>query len=364
MELKFLKGILPSSSKKKKVEKGKEYKTYQDKLIEYLTSPSTIKKRVNDIQIEKFHRVVAAINYPRVVDPGWLTRLIEMNIDFDLAIHISPYPVESAISMLENELKKQKTDIYGMETEGKIVPQSLVQKHQDTMALLNMLQQGTEKMFDMSLYMDAKAYDKDNITKAANKIKATMNSIMVTPKIPSFQMYKALKSVLPLGEDQLKITRNLTSSAVAACFPFAITSLEHHATGILIGFNQMNSIPIIIDPFELSNPNILVLGTSGGGKSYSIKLILMREYLEGVDINIIDPQAEYTDLITRFEGRTIRIAPDSDNIINPFDLLGQNLDEKKLSLLAFFRILLGEMDEGMRGIMILKLLSHPIWMPE
>ncbi|HDI72764.1 MAG TPA: DUF87 domain-containing protein [Candidatus Altiarchaeales archaeon] len=343
---------LPMFKKKKKttVEEGGVYE-YEDKLIGYLTSPSTIIKHIDDIQIEKFHRIIAAINYPRLVEPGWLTRLIEMNLDFDLSIHISPYSIESTVKLLETEIKKQKTDIYGLKAEGKIVPQELIQKHEDTKALLEAIQNGTEKMFTMSLYIDAKAYDKKTLEKVTTMIKAKMSSIMITPKVPSFQMYKALKSVLPIQDDQLHITREITSSAVSACFPFAITSLEHHATGILIGFNQINNIPIIIDPFELSNPNILVLGTSGGGKSYTIKLILMREFMEGVDINIIDPQAEYTDLVKTFKGKTIRIAPDSDSIINPFDLMGQPLDEKKLSLLAFFRVLLGELNEGQRAIL-------------
>lgn len=343
---------LPMFKKKKKamVEEGGVYE-YEDKLIGYLTSPSTIIKHVDDIQIEKFHRIIAAINYPRLVEPGWLTRLIEMNLDFDLSVHISPYSIESTVKLLETEIKKQKTDLYGLKAEGKIVPQALIQKHEDTKALLEAIQNGTEKMFTMSLYIDAKAYDKKTLEKVTTMIKAKMSSIMVTPKVPSFQMYKALKSVLPIQDDQLHITREITSSAASACFPFAITSLEHHATGILIGFNQINNIPIIIDPFELSNPNILVLGTSGGGKSYTIKLLLMREFMEGVDINIIDPQAEYSDLVKTFKGKTIRIAPDSDSIINPFDLMGQPLDEKKLSLLAFFRVLLGELNEGQRAIL-------------
>jgi hypothetical protein len=335
---------------KGRVKEGKG-ESYEDRLIEYLTSPSTIIPRVNDIQIEKYHRIIGAINYPRIVKPGWLTSLIEMNLDFDLSIHISPYPIEHAIKFLENELKKQKTDIYGLKAEGKIIPQSLIQKHQDTKALLEAIQQGTEKMFAMSLYIDTKAQDPKELDKLTSKITAKMNSIMITPKVPSFQMIKALRSVLPIANDELKITRDLTSSAAAACFPFAITSLEHQTTGVLIGFNQMNNIPIIIDPFTLSNPNILVLGTSGGGKSYCIKLLLMREFMENIDINIIDPQAEYTDLVRVFKGKTIRIAPDSDTIINPFDLMDQSLDEKKLSLLAFFRVLLGELTEGQRAIL-------------
>ncbi|MBD3262559.1 MAG: DUF87 domain-containing protein [Candidatus Altiarchaeales archaeon] len=336
------------SSEKKDTE---SYEEYEDRLIEYLTSPSTIQIHPKDIQITKYHQIITAIKYPRLVDPGWLTRLIQMNMDFDLSIHIFPYTIDTTVKMLENEIKKQKTDIYAMETEGKIIPQSLIQQHQDTMALLSLIQQGTEKMFDISLYIDSKSYQKEELDQNTKKIMDTMNSIMITPKIPNYQMYQALKSTLPVGKDSLEVTRNITSSAAAACFPFAITSLEQHATGVLIGFNAYNSIPIIIDPWKLSNPNTLVLGTSGGGKSYSIKLMLMREFMEGVSINVIDPQAEYTDLIKTFNGDIIRIAPDSESVINPFDLTDQTLDEKKLSLLAFFRCLLGELTEPQRAIL-------------
>lgn len=338
----------------KKTEEKKDtesYTEYEDRLIEYLTSPSTIITNPSNIQITKYHQIICAINYPRLVDPGWLTRLIEMNLDFDLSLHISPYKIDTTVKLLENEIKKQKTDLYAMETEGKIVPQSLIQQHQDTMALLQLIQEGTEKMFDMALYIDAKAYNKEDLDRISKQIRDTMNSIMIIPKIPSYQMYQGLRSVLPVGLDELKVTRNITSSAAAACFPFAITSMEQHATGILIGFNEYNSIPIIVDPFELSNPNTLVLGTSGGGKSYAIKLLLMREFMEGVAINIIDPQAEYADLIRTFNGDIIRIAPDSESVINPFDLMDQTYDEKKLSLLAFFRCLLGELTEPQRAIL-------------
>lgn len=344
---------MADSNSKIKSEKAaaESYTEYEDRLIEYLTSPSTIQVHMSDIEITKFNQIICAINYPRLVDPGWLTRLIEMNLDFDLAIHINPYKIDTTVKLLENEIKKQKTDLYAMETEGKIVPQALIQQHQDTMGLLQLIQEGTEKMFDISLYINAKGYTKDEMEKVSKQVRDTMNSIMIIPKIPSYQMYKGLRSVLPLGLDELSVTRNITSSAAAACFPFAITSLEQHATGILVGFNEYNSIPIIIDPFQLSNPNILVLGTSGGGKSYGIKLILMREFMEGVSINIIDPQAEYTDLIHTFNGEVIRIAPDSDSVINPFDLMDQTYDEKKLSLLAFFRCLLGELTEPQAAIL-------------
>jgi conjugal transfer ATP-binding protein TraC len=173
-------------SAKKPEEKAKieTYSEYEDRLIEYLTSPSTINQHPADIEIEKFHQIICAINYPRLVDPGWLTRLIEMNIDFDLSIHINPYKIDTTIKLLESEVKKQKTDLYALEVEGKIVPQALIQQHQDTMALLQLIQEGTEKMFDMSLYLDAKGYTKEDLEKISKQIRDTMNSIMIIPKIP------------------------------------------------------------------------------------------------------------------------------------------------------------------------------------
>lgn len=337
---------LPFIGKKKKKDDGKageKYKEYEDKLIEYLTSPSMIIQHPKDIQITKYHQVITAINYPRLVDPGWLTKLIELNLDFDLSIHITPYSVDSTVKLLENEIKKQKTDLYALESSGKLIPQALIQQHQDTMSLLSLVQEGTEKMFDMSLCIDSKAFTKEDLEKNTKEIMSTMNSILIIPKIPALRMISGLKTSLPLAEDELKITRNITSSAAAACFPFAVTSLEQHASGILIGFNTINSIPIIIDPYAFSNPNILVLGTSGGGKSFAVKLLMMRQLMEGLEINVIDPQGEYTSLVETFDGHVIRIAPDSTSVINPFDLLDQALDEKKLSLLAFFRVLLGEL---------------------
>jgi len=77
------------------------YVEYEDKLIEYLTSPSTIIQHTDDVQIDKFHRIIAAVNYPRLVEAGWLTRLIEMNLDFDLSIHIAPYSIESTVKLLK-----------------------------------------------------------------------------------------------------------------------------------------------------------------------------------------------------------------------------------------------------------------------
>jgi conjugal transfer ATP-binding protein TraC len=344
--------FIGGKKKKKAGEAEGDYSSkYQSKLLEYLTSPSKIIQHVDDVQIEKHHRIISAVSWPRLVEAGWLTRLVEMNLDFDLAIHLEPYEIEKTIKMLENELKKQKTDLFGLEAEGKIVPQSLIQKHKDTKALLESIQGGTEKMFGISLYIDAKHYEKKKLDDVSRRIEEKMASLMITPKVPSFQMYKALRSTLPVLDDQLKITRDITSSATSACFPFVMSSLESKAGGVLLGFNTINDIPIIIDPFKVSNPNILVLGTSGGGKSYCIKLYLMREFLEGVDINVIDPQAEYTDFAKTFSGKTVEIAPGSDTVLNPFDLLEQTLDEKKLSLLSFFRVLMGEMDEGERAVL-------------
>ena len=339
---------IPFFGKKKGIARAE---TREDKFLEYLIAPPSIMVGRNEIKIEKYHRILAAIGYPRLVEPGWLTRLLEMNVDFDLSIHIAPYPIETTIALLSNELKKQKTDIYALKQKGKIIPQVLINQHHDTLKLLEEIQKGTEKMFDIAIYVDVKEYDKKNLDHVSDRVKAIMNSLMIVPKLASLQMKAGLQSVLPIQNDSLKLERNITSSAAAACFPFATTSLQASLTGIMLGFNQLNNIPIIIDPYKLSNPNMLILGTSGGGKSYTVKLMIMREFLRGVDINIIDPQAEYSDLVTVFGGRVIRMAADSNNVLNPLDLMDQTFDEKILSLLAFFRVMMGRVTEEQQAIL-------------
>src|SRR3989338_6024936 len=170
------------------------------------------------------------------------------------------------------------------------------------------------------------------------------------PTTPRYQQHIALKSVLPLGKNELNIKRNITTIGLSAFFPFTSQFLQLDESGILLGLNK-NNIPIIKDIFKLYNANGVVLASSGGGKSYFTKLMISRLLLNGTKVMVIDPQAEYVDLVHRFSGQLITISRESETIINPLDLMGHDYDEKKLTLLELFPIMIGQTSEIQKAVL-------------
>lgn len=327
--------------------------TDEKALVQMLVTPEEVKIYEKEVKIDKYHRVLCGINYPRQVEAGWLADLISMKADLNMSIHISPYSRKISVSMLNNQIKKVETDLYGLKSTGKIIPPSLIIQRDDMVSLLTNVEAGVEKIFDIGFYVDVKAYNTKDLDIATKKVRNIMESIMIQPKVPVLQMRDAVQSCLPIAMNKLGsvVNRCMTSSSAAACFPFITSSLQESG-GTLFGFNQLNDIPVIIDPFSHPNFNILVLGTSGGGKSFAIKLLAMRQYTAGTDVYIIDPQGEYSEMVKSLGGDVIRISPDSDQIINPMDMMDMTYDEKKLSLYSFFAVMLGgELTEPQRAVL-------------
>lgn len=319
-------------------------------LVELL-KPSYIHNQVDSIQVnEQLNRIIMAVGYPRAIREGWLDSIIASEGNFDLSLHITPSNVESILTQLNQELVKQEADLMGAQMKG-IVNPSLRVQHQDTLNVLEKLQKGEEKLFNLSLYLNARAYNKDKLELLTRKIITELNSILIIPKMPFLRMYDALKSIFPIQEDKLKITRNIPSDALSACFPFTTAFLNLDSEGILFGLNKANNIPIILDPYSFANYNGLILGTSGGGKSVTAKLFILRNQLRGVKTMIIDPQGEYVELTQKYNGQVVEISRESDTIINPFDLMGQDLGEKMLSLMDLFKIMCGELTEVQKNIL-------------
>ncbi|HLC92476.1 MAG TPA: DUF87 domain-containing protein [archaeon] len=321
------------------------------KELTQLLKPSFVKNEPDHLQVnEQLLRVIMAVGYPRAIREGWLDSIISAEGNFDMSIHIKPSHIETILSQLNQELVKQEADLMAAQMKG-IVNPSLKIQQQDTLHVLEKLQKGEEKLFNISLYIGARAYDKEKLELLTKKIMSELNSIMIIPKMPYLRMADAAKSVYPIQEDKLKMERNIPSDALAACFPFTTAYLNLDTDGILFGLNKNNNIPIILDPYKFANYNGLILGTSGGGKSVTAKLFILRNLLRGVKTIIIDPQGEYAELTERHGGQLIEINRDSDTIINPFDLMGAELGEKTISLMDLFKIMCGELTEVQKNIL-------------
>ena len=331
--------------------KSRRLKTYEIKnLLGYFFKggenifPESIHNHQNYLEINnQYHRIIYASGYPRYVESGFLDRIISSLGDFDLSIHLKPYPIEGMLVGLNRELQKQRADLYSMQIKG-ITNPSLEIQYSDTRGTLEDLQKGKERLFNVSLYVNCKASSLKELELLTKKVESELNSLMILPKIPSFKMLQGFKSVAPLGVDQLNCNRNITTSALSAFFPFTSQFLEADNTGVWLGLNR-NNIPIIKDIFNLSNPNGLVLAQSGGGKSYFCKLLITRYLLNGTKVMIIDPQGEYNSIVSHFKGQTIDLSQNSETMINPLDLMGHDYVEKRLGLIDLMKIMLGDLSD-------------------
>ena len=295
----------------------------------------------------KFHRIVFASGYPRNVESGFLDKIVSSLADFNLSLHIKPYPIEKMLIDLNRELQKQQADLYAMKNKGIINP-SLEIQYKDTRSTLENLQKGEERLFNISLYIDCKANSVKELDLLTKKVESELNSIMIMPKVAKFRMLQGFRSLAPLGVDELNNTRNITTEALSAFFPFTSQFLQVDNTGVWLGLNK-NNIPIIKDIFKLPNPNGLVLAQSGGGKSYFCKLLITRYLLNGTKVIVIDPQGEYNNLTNYFGGQIIRLDRNSNTMINPLDLMGHDYIEKRLSLIDLMQVMMGKLTEPQKA---------------
>ena len=316
-----------------------------------LATPGYVKNELDCIKINsQYNRVITAVGYPRIIREGWLDAIISSEGDFDLSMFIEPAQIEYILTQLNRELVKQRCDMMAAEQKG-IVNPSLKVQYDDTYNTLARLQTGEEKLFNLSLYLNARAKTKQKLELLSRKIESELNSIMIIPKTPYMQMQQAIQSILPLGQDKLRIQRNIPSNALAACFPYTSSFLNMQKGGVMFGLNKDNNIPIILDVYKLQNYSGLILGTSGGGKSFFIKLYILRNLLQNVKTMIIDPQGEYLELCNTYGGQLVEISQDSKTIINPLDLLDRDFGDKMLSLMDLFKIMCGDLSEVQKNIL-------------
>jgi len=313
-------------------------------------TPEQITNEPNTICVnKKHHRIIAAVGYPRTVEEGFLDKIITTTGDFDLAIHVEPFPVENTMLLLNKELQKQRADLFAAELKHNFQP-SLEIQYADTRSVLDSIQKGKEKLFNVSLYINIKANSEEELNILSKTIQSQLNSILIIPQVPKYRMAQGLKSILPFGTNTLGIRRNITTYALSAFFPFTSPFLILEKGGVFLGLNK-NQLPVIKDIFSLANANGVILATSGSGKSYAAKLLLSRYLLTGTQVLVIDPQNEYGKLAADFKGSTITLSRKSPTMINPLDPLGQPEAEKRLALMDIFTFMFGTLTEPQKAIL-------------
>ena len=285
-----------------------------------ILAPSAFSVTAKHIEIDgKFATTLFVMAYPRYLESNWLSPIVNFDIEFDLGMFI--YPQDSATIL--RQLKKQITQVSAsiiMKTEkGKVRDPQLETAYRDIEELRDRLVQGTERFFQYSLYMTMYADTQEELEETVAQVEVLLEGRLVYVKPAMLQMKEGFLSTLPLGQDKLARPTNMSSSSLSTTFPFVSSDLTS-SNGILYGINLHNNSLILFDRFSLANANMVIFAKSGAGKSYAVKLEILRQLMFDTEVIVIDPESEYRYLSDSVGGAYLRIATASDHRINPFDL--------------------------------------------
>jgi type IV secretory pathway VirB4 component len=185
--------------------------------------------------------------------------------------------------------------------------------------LRDSITQGTEKFFQFGLYVTLYADTEEELTKGVGTLESLFSSKLVFVKRALYQAEQGFVSTLPIATDEIQILANMNSSPIASSFPFMSSELSSD-DGVLYGINRHNNSLVLFNRFSLQNANFVIFATSGAGKSYAIKLEVLRQLMFGVDVIVIDPEKEYQHLAEAVGGTYINISLNAESKVNPFDL--------------------------------------------
>ena len=301
-----------------------------------------------------------AVSFLQILAPELNDRMLADFLDMEssliVSLHIQSVDQIKAIKTVKrkitdldrSKIEEQKKAVragYDMD----IIPSDLATYGAEAKKLLQDLQSRNERMFLVTFLVLNTAdtpRQLDNNVFQASSIAQKYNCQLTRL---DFQQEEGLMSALPLGLNQIEIQRGLTTSSTAIFVPFTTQELfQNGKEALYYGINALSNNLIMVDRKLLKNPNGLILGTPGSGKSFSAKREIANCFLlTNDDIIICDPEAEYAPLVERLHGQVIKISPTSTNYINPMDLnLDYSDDESPLSLKSDFILSLCELIVG------------------
>lgn len=268
----------------------------------------------------------AVTGYPREVHPGWLSPLLTYPARLDVSLHVEPVDPVTAASRLRRQLAKLESDRIYTDTRGRLGDPQVDAATEDAHELAARLARGEGRLFRLGLYITVHAPTEDSLGEEVAALRALTASLLLDAKPTTYRALQGWVTTLPLGLDLIGMNRTFDTAALAAAFPFTSpdlppadpTSLAAPA-GVLYGYTLGSQGLVHWDRFACDNHNAVVLGRSGAGKSYLVKLELLRSLYRGVEAFVIDPEDEYTRLASAVGGTLVRLGAPGVRL-NPFDL--------------------------------------------
>ncbi|NMB47723.1 DUF87 domain-containing protein, partial [Patescibacteria group bacterium] len=307
--------------KRKKSTKGTKKKLFSEELINAkdIIAPASIKINSSDGEIgEILTKTYFIFSYPRYLNTGWLSPIINLDTPLDISFFLHPIETETILKQLRRKVTEVQAELNEREEKGLISDPALETAFHDLEELRGNLQTAQEKMFKFGLYITVYARSKRELIQIETALRSILESRLIYIKPALYQQKEGLLSTFPYGLDSLGNHTTLNTSPLSSIFPFISFDLSSNE-GILFGINKHNKSLVLFDRFSLENANMVIFAKSGSGKSYAVKLEILRSLMIGIDCLILDPENEYSTLAKATGGSFFNISLSSDSHINPFD---------------------------------------------
>ncbi|MBU0577937.1 DUF87 domain-containing protein [Patescibacteria group bacterium] len=329
--------------------------------IKDLIAPSSMefmydKMKVNSLMAKSFF----VYAYPRYIEVNWLSPVINFDVSMDISMFMYPTSSAKIMKFLKNKVAQIQSTMRIEQEKGMVADPALETALQDAEELRRNIQRGEEKFFQYALYFTIYAEDEEKLKKIQTRLESALGGKLILTKSADLQIEHGFNSCLPLAMDELEIYRNMNTNPLSTTFPFSSAELTSDE-GVLYGINRHNDGLIIFDRFNLENANSVVFAKSGAGKSYSVKLEVLRSMMMGTDVIIIDPENEYEELANTVDGTYLRVSLNSNQRINPFDLPapideedekpGELLRSNIITLHGLLNLMLGKLSPEEEGLM-------------
>jgi conjugal transfer ATP-binding protein TraC len=318
--------------------------------VKDIIAPEAIEVDFSDIKInDTYYRTLFVAGYPRFVNANWLSPLINFPHSLSISMFIYPVDGKGVIEDLRRKIAEMEAELQGDIQRGRIINIDTQVKLEDARSLQEQLAKGAERFFQFGLYITIRDDKKDILDRVTNHIKSALGALLIVAKTASLQIEDGFKTTLPTGLDKLKMNRNMDTTSLATTFPFTSSELTANE-GLMYGINEHNDSLVVFDRFTLENANMVVFAKSGSGKSYMVKLEILRSLLFDTEVIVIDPEDEYRKLSDAIGGTYIDFSFGSPNRINPFELPQMaepdenELAMKIISLHSLLKIMMGDMN--------------------
>lgn len=270
----------------------------------------------------------AITGFPREVHPGWLAPLLTYPGRLDVALHVEPIDPATAAARLKKQLAKLESGRRHTAEHGRLHDPQVEAATEDAYDLSSRVARGEGKLFRVGLYLTIHAPTERALADEVAALRSLAASLLLDAKHTTYRSLQGWVSTLPMGLDLIGMRRTFDTSALSAAFPFTSPDLPAAdptsvaaPSGVLYGYNVGSQGLVHWDRFGdgMHNHNSVILGRSGAGKSYLVKLELLRSLYRGIEIAVVDPEDEYARLAAAVGGTYVHLGAAGVRL-NPFDL--------------------------------------------